>query len=115
MILPIGHQEREVRRLPWVTFSLIAANALVFLLTDASAFERWGIVPNALRAHTFITHMFVHSGWLHLIGNMFMLLLAGPPIEDRWGRALFAAFYGVSGAFAAAFYAALTSDPSVPM
>jgi membrane associated rhomboid family serine protease len=115
MIVPIGHQEREVRRLPWVTFTLIAANALVFLFTDASAFARWGIVPDALRAHAFVTHMFVHSGWLHLIGNMLMLLLAGPPIEDRWGRALFAAFYGVSGASAAAFYAALTSDPSVPM
>jgi hypothetical protein len=36
MILPIGHQEREVRRLPWVTFSLIAACVLVFLCTDTT-------------------------------------------------------------------------------
>ena len=36
MILPIGHQEREVRRLPWVTFSLIATCVLVFLSTDTS-------------------------------------------------------------------------------
>src|SRR5213593_176235 len=36
MILPIGHQEREVRRLPWVTFSLIALCAIVFLFTDTN-------------------------------------------------------------------------------
>ncbi len=205
MILPIGHQEREVRRLPWVTLSLIAACVLVFLFTDTSApqgasaaerletaadywrqraylstdpkirdhvsydvmpnqrsqylrtlpdlspygpeedgglaaqqaqldrltdlalglaaadpsaqsaFERWGLVPSALNARSFISHMFVHAGWFHLIGNLFMLLLAGPPIEDRFGRAMFAAFYAFSGVFAAVFYASLASDPTIPM
>ena len=37
MILPIGHQEREVRRLPWVSFALMAICALVFLFTDTNA------------------------------------------------------------------------------
>src|SRR4029453_4539134 len=116
MILPIGHQEREVRRLPWVTFSLIAACAFVFLFTDSqTAFQRFGLVPSALNAHSFVTHMFMHAGWFHLFGNLIMLMLAGPAIEDRFGRPMFAAFYGISGVFAAAFYAALASDPSIPM
>ena len=72
-------------------------------------------MPSALRPRSFVTHMFVHEGWFHLLGNLFMLVLAGPPIEDRFGRAMFAAFYGISGVFAAAFYAALASDPTVPM
>src|SRR5258705_1727084 len=37
MILPIGHQEREVRRLPWVSFALMAICVLVFLFTDTNA------------------------------------------------------------------------------
>jgi len=205
MILPIGHQEREVRRLPWVSFALMAICVLVFLFTDTNApqgpadgdrwetatdywrqraylsadakildrvaydvapsqrkqylatlpdlavhspddeggraaqqaeldrltdlalgvgpadpsaqtpFQRWGLVPSSLRARSFITHMFMHSGWLHLFGNLFMLLLAGPPIEDRYGRAMFAGFYAISGVFAALFYTALTNNPDVPM
>jgi membrane associated rhomboid family serine protease len=204
MILPIGHQEREVRRLPWVTFALMAICALVFLFTDTSmpegvskeeraaeaadywrqrayldadekirdlvaydvapaqrsqylatlpdlspygrdadgglaaqqaeldrltdlalgvtadanaqtAFERFGLVPAHLSVRSFVTHMFLHAGWFHLLGNLFLLLLAGPPIEDRLGRAMYAAFYGASGVFAALLYAALASDPQIPM
>src|SRR5262249_28977266 len=80
-----------------------------------TAFERWGLVPSALRARGFVTHMFVHVGWLHLIGNMLMLLGAGPPVEDRYGRAMFAAFYAISGVLAAAVYAAFAGDPTIPM
>ena len=72
-------------------------------------------MPSALRARSFITHMFVHAGWIHLLGNLFMLLLAGPPIEDRYGRAMFAGFYAIAGLFAAVFYASLASDPTIPM
>jgi membrane associated rhomboid family serine protease len=45
---------------------------------------------------------FVHAGWLHLIGNMLFLWLTGAALEDRFGRARFAALY-VTGAIAATF------------
>jgi len=46
--------------------------------------------------------MFIHGGLLHLIGNLFLLYLTGPFIEDVWGRPIYAAFYvlmGISSGF----------------
>src|SRR5207247_9669974 len=63
--------------------------------------QRWGLVPARIRPDALITHMFLHAGWLHLLGNLFILYLAGPYIEDVWGRPLFAGFYLVSGLVAA--------------
>ncbi|MFV2072565.1 MAG: rhomboid family intramembrane serine protease, partial [Thermoanaerobaculales bacterium] len=65
-----------------------------------------GLIPAHMTAHGFVTHMFMHAGWLHLFGNLFFLFLAGPFIEDVWGRPLFAAFYLASGLVAALAYAA---------
>jgi len=67
---------------------------------------KWGLVPAHKTVHGFVTHMFMHAGWLHLIGNLLFLFLAGPFIEDVWGRPLFAAFYLGSGLVAAFAYAA---------
>ncbi|HEX6737931.1 MAG TPA: rhomboid family intramembrane serine protease [Vicinamibacteria bacterium] len=61
---------------------------------------RLGYVP----AHPELTHllssMFVHAGWLHLLGNMLFLFLSAPFVEDLFGRPLFAALYLLSGAAA---------------
>ena len=67
---------------------------------------KWGLIPANKTVHGFVTHMFMHAGWLHLIGNLLFLFLAGPFIEDVWGRPLFAAFYLGSGLVAAFAYAA---------
>jgi membrane associated rhomboid family serine protease len=68
-------------------------------------FYRWGLVPADLKLHTLVTYQFLHGGFWHLFGNLFFLFLAGPFIEDVWGRPLFAAFYLLSGAIAALMYA----------
>src|SRR5207253_315943 len=44
-----------------------------------------------------VTSMFVHSGWLHLIGNMLFFFAAGPFLEDVYGRVLFTLLYFLSG------------------
>ena len=80
---------------------------------------RWGLIPHEMRPVTFVTHMFLHSGWLHLIGNMLILYLAGPFIEDVWGRPLYLAFYLVAGFGAALCHAAsgpdsVISSPGAP-
>jgi membrane associated rhomboid family serine protease len=49
--------------------------------------------------------MFVHGGWLHLLGNLLLLYLTGPFIEDLWGRPVFAAFYLTMGVLSALMYA----------
>lgn len=64
-------------------------------------FERWGLVPARFGLLALFTHMFMHAGWLHLLGNLFILYLVGPYIEDVWGRPLYAAFYLAAGAAAA--------------
>jgi membrane associated rhomboid family serine protease len=53
-----------------------------------------------------ITHTFIHVGILHLLGNLFILYLVGPAMEDVWGRPLFALFYALSGVAAALVFVA---------
>jgi membrane associated rhomboid family serine protease len=64
---------------------------------------------------TVLTHMFLHGGWLHLIGNMWFLWIFGGNVEDSMGHARFAVFYVLSGLAAAA--AQILADPSsgIPM
>jgi membrane associated rhomboid family serine protease len=64
-------------------------------------FYRWGLVPAKMSPSTWITHMFLHAGWLHLLGNLFILYLCAPFVEDVWGRPIFAGFYAVAGIVAA--------------
>lgn len=200
MFLPVGHDQSSVRRLPWVTFSLMGLCVLAFLLTLASinstndqaarllqeiaeyyfshphteldpeieeyvlgfmpeyqgqreAFQEvlkegvtgfghlpgaegqgpveteaeqqakldrltfefhetiksspyftFGLVPADQHIYAYITHQFMHAGWMHLIFNMLFLYLAGPYLEDVWGRPFFAGFYLSAGVVAALIY-----------
>jgi membrane associated rhomboid family serine protease len=198
MILPIGHEESEVRRLPWVTIAIMALCVLMLLATNPagefgeqpepdlspvgeaasywrdhpylkappevitevsydvapnqrsqyigmlrtssdppdpselaleqaqldailrgertlaegedaapappSPYKTWGLTASDPTARGFFTHMFMHAGWFHLIGNLFMLFLAGPALEDRWGRPLYTAFYVTAGLASGAFF-----------
>lgn len=73
--------------------------------TPSHPFYRFGLVPSKFSFVALFTHMFLHAGWLHLLGNLFILYLAGPFVEDVWGRPLYAAFYGVCGVVAALSFA----------
>lgn len=77
--------------------------------------HRWGVVPAELSAPTLVTYMFFHAGWMHLIGNLIILYLAGTAIEDLWGRPTFLAFYLVGGMAAGWMHALQSSDSAVPM
>jgi membrane associated rhomboid family serine protease len=78
-------------------------------------FMRWGLVPDKKSPITFITHMFLHAGWLHLLGNLLILYLAGPFIEDVWGRPIYAAFYVLSGLVAAVSFIVVNPSSEIPM
>lgn len=97
-------------RVPYVTFTLIAANIVIFLtyagmLGDERAlytfFWNWGLVPaRILQGEGYIgllTTMFLHGGFLHLGGNMLFLWVFGDNLEDRLGHLGFLAFYLVCG------------------
>ena len=113
-------------RTPYVTYALIAANVLIFasyynlFSNDRALFEfyiTYGIVPVIAFENpmSFVTHMFLHGGIMHLGGNMLFLWIFGDNLEDEMGHVGFLIFY-VLGGFAAAM-AQYLSDPAsqVPM
>lgn len=86
-----------------VVASLIAANVLIFLYAWMSApglrgmALRHGIVPDNLHWDALFTTMFLHGGWLHLLGNMWFLWIYGRNVEDLMGSGRFLLFYIVCG------------------
>jgi membrane associated rhomboid family serine protease len=64
---------------------------------------------------TVISSMFMHGGWLHLIGNMWFLWVFGNNIEDSMGRIRFVVFYLTTGLAAAATQALMNPGSAIPM
>ena len=69
---------------------------------------------DAINAFTPLISMFLHGGWLHLIGNMLYLAVFGRNVEDAMGRIRFLAFYLICGLVAAATHVALNASSPVP-
>ncbi len=85
-MMPIGDDDSGRRNVPLVTYALIAFNVLFFLieLSAGDAFiQQWAFVPSRFLANpvldfpTLFTSMFMHSGWVHLGGNMLYLWIFG--------------------------------------
>lgn len=91
----------------------LAAEALA-ALHSTPAF-RLGFVPASPGPFTAVTSMFMHAGWMHLLGNMLFLFLTGPFIEDRYGRAIFGGFYVLSGISALAGHVAHNPGSPIPL
>ena len=125
-----------------VTVALVAINVLVFLYEVAlsdSALDlsgeavvklvyAAGFLPARLIGgeippdvnllplpFTFVSHMFLHGGWMHLIGNMWFLWIFGDNVEDRLGALRFLAIYLAWGWVATAAQMSLGGDPSTPI
>ncbi len=148
-MLPV-HDINPVRRTPWVTYLLVAANVFVLLLTPASQtsmtgasgtaqlcgqqafYDRYAAIPHELitdrqlprvatgqpgpepgtcyvstpayhkvPALSVLFSMFLHAGWLHLLGNMLFLVVFGNNIEDRFRKVPYLLFYLFCGYVAA--------------
>jgi membrane associated rhomboid family serine protease len=74
-----------------------------------------GLVVGQRTSWGAVAHIFMHAGWLHLLGNLFLLFLAGPALEDRWGRGLFSAFFLGAGVFSGLFFTQLSSADGMPL
>ncbi len=70
-------------------------------------------LDNTPQWHTLVTSMFMHGGWMHIIGNMWFLWIFGNNVEDSMGRGRFVAFYLLSGLAAAG--AQILTDPGSPI
>lgn len=76
----------------------------------------WSLVPEGGPLQRgLLTHMFLHGGWLHLLGNMLFLLLMARFLEDLWGRRFFLAFYLVGGVVAGLAHLAVSRGSPVTM
>jgi membrane associated rhomboid family serine protease len=64
---------------------------------------------------TFLTTMFLHGGWLHLISNMWMLWIFGNNIEDRLGHMMYVGFYLIGGIVASVCHWAVDPDSLMPV
>jgi membrane associated rhomboid family serine protease len=123
MLFPIGDDNSSRRSTPVVTYGLIALNVLVFFLelSQGEPFIRqWALTPRQLVANpvgelpTVFTSMFMHAGWMHLLGNMLYLWIFGDNVEDQFGRAKFLIFYLLCGIAATIAQVAVSPTSSVP-
>lgn len=94
--------QQEVGPLQQEMDSLAAEYAKLATSTED---EGYAFVPAHHKAITYITANFMHGGWLHLIGNMWFLWLAGFMLEDSWGRIIYSIFYLAAGAAALQIFA----------
>ena len=116
-MIPLGDASRRPLHFPIATVSIIAINALVFILELAGGDDfilRWSLVPADIVAGqhwvTILTSMFMHEGWEHIIGNMVFLWAFGPEIEDVMGTGRYLLFYLLGGL--AATFAQIIIDPT---
>ena len=104
-----------------MTTAIIVANAVVFMmeLMGGDAFVlKWSETPaNIVAGHhwiTIFTAMFMHAGWMHIIGNMVFLWAFGPEVEDSMGPLKYLVFYLLSGLAASLAQIALMPHSTVP-
>ena len=116
------------RRFPLVNWTLILLNGLVFYYEVTMGEERlrsfifeWGLIPAQLTSNyaeawvTVFTSMFLHGGWVHILGNMWTLVIFGDNIEDRMGHGRYLIFYLLSGVAAALLQTYLAPSNQTPM
>jgi membrane associated rhomboid family serine protease len=106
---------------PFVTIAIIIVNVLVFLhQVSLDPYElnyfiaRYAIIPDRLEYTDMLTAMFMHGGWMHLIGNMWFLWIYGDNVEDILGHSKYLAFYLLCGIAAAMLHILTAPYSRVP-
>lgn len=120
-MIPLGDASRRPLRFPLATVVVIALNIFVFLfeLVGGDAFiNRWSLVPASIVAGqawiTILTAMFMHAGWVHILGNMLFLWVFGPAIEDVMGSLRYLFFYLLGGMAATAAQVLVDPTSTIP-
>jgi membrane associated rhomboid family serine protease len=122
------------KRWPWVTLGLIAVNVAVYLYqlhigsqAAMSLFAQKGAVAAKLSQlkllsrqalwllPTMFSSLFLHAGWVHLIGNMWFLWVFGEALEDDLGHPRFLAFFLFCGFFSCIFHVLAAGKLTAPL
>ena len=121
-MIPLRSTER-MHSTAVVTGTLIAINLIIFLYQATLApralddlVRAWGIVPDERPFNLFalVTSMFLHGGWLHVLGNMLYLWVFGRNIEDLIGGVKFLVFYLLCGVIAGVVHVVFNPFSHVP-
>lgn len=103
-LLPWEEEENSLKHVHWVVYALVAINVGVFLVmlgADEATVEAWyttyGLTPADARWFQYLTANVLHSGWMHLLGNMMFLVLFGDNVEDVLGPLGFLVLYLLAG------------------
>ncbi len=121
-MIPLRSSERHYTP-STVTLLLIVANVLVFLYELSLGLNSrqmnhfiaaYGIVPDELRPVTILTSMFIHGGFLHILGNMWFLWIFGRGIEDILGHAKYLIFYFACGIAAGVVHIIVNANSPIP-
>jgi membrane associated rhomboid family serine protease len=128
MFIPL-HDDTPLKviRFQFVTVAVIILNTVIFLLWGALSSEAiqagvasgFGVIPTDLlhtgttsayvpEPLTLVTYMFLHGGWMHLIGNMLFLWVFADNVEDAYGYLGFILFYLLSGIIGGLTHALMT-------
>jgi len=119
-VLPIKDLNRSSTT-PYVNRLLLIANITIFTVYALSSVsilldvrfstiieQEFVMIPNeiihGLRLYTLLTSMFMHAGWVHLLGNMLYLYVFGDNVEDVFGHLSYMVFYVFCGLVAAFVY-----------
>lgn len=127
----------KVIRFQFVTLTIIMGNIVIFLVTGAlqpdtvlaGVATSFGVVPSDFTTAfsqnipyspipeplTFLTYMFLHAGWLHLISNMLFLWVFADNVEDAFGYFAFVLFYLLCGIAGALAHVLMSPASTVPL
>jgi membrane associated rhomboid family serine protease len=128
----------RVIRVQYITAAIIFLNVAIFLWTGAMRGDEalmitatgFGVVPTELldlvhsglpelnpvgEPLTLVTYMFLHGGWLHLLGNMLFLWVFADNIEDVFGHTAFVFFYLLTGIAGALLHVAFNPGSNEPL
>ncbi|MBL60894.1 MAG: rhomboid family intramembrane serine protease [Candidatus Pelagibacter sp.] len=128
--------DNPTRSKPIITYVIITICVIIFLLEITSPnyntgalFYSWGVIPASLIHNfqipneiyrvpptiTLFTSMFMHGGFMHLIGNMLYMWIFADNIEDELGKIKFIIFYLMSGVAAALTQVYMNTESTIPM
>jgi len=121
------------QRVSFVNAAFIALNVAIFIYLlidggrqDSLLFARYSLIPAKItsgvtshvslsqRTTPFLSYMFLHAGWLHLLGNMWSLWIFGDNVEDRLGHLRYLFFYLLCGVAAACLHVLLNRGSRLP-
>jgi membrane associated rhomboid family serine protease len=120
---------------PFIIWILIILNGIIFVFEVAIpkdilertfylfglvpakySYPRWAFIHDLPFDHylSFVTNMFLHGGWLHILGNMWFLYLFGSRVEDQMGHIRFLVFYFFAGIAANLIYFLVDVHSTIP-